>query len=120
MTLTTDDPAYRELRVPVRVAKRSPGAVAVSPDAVALRFAAGQAEASGGGRRPVAGRRGGAGREGRVRRPGGPAAVVARCRPGGDGPGDAAAGKAGRAEVRVLFAEPAGHTAVVPVIWSGD
>jgi hypothetical protein len=120
VVLTTDDPAYRELRVPVRVAKRSPGAVAVSPEAVALRFASGQAEASG----VVV-----------VRSPGGTPvrvekaecddpAVRLRWSPGA-GPVatvrvTVAAGRPGRAEVRVLLAEPAGHTAVVPVAWSGD
>jgi len=46
VTLVTDDSAYPELRVPVRVLKRTAGAVAATPDSVAVRFAAGQTEVS--------------------------------------------------------------------------
>ncbi|MCE9561185.1 MAG: DUF1573 domain-containing protein [Planctomycetes bacterium] len=46
VTLLTDDPAYPELRVPVRVLKRPAGAVAATPDSVVVRFAAGQTEVS--------------------------------------------------------------------------
>ncbi len=46
MTLYTDDPAYPEFRVPVRVEKRATAAAVVTPDEVYLRFAAGQSEAS--------------------------------------------------------------------------
>lgn len=46
VVLYTDDPDCPELRVPVRVLKRQAGAVAVTPDAVAVRFAAGQTEVS--------------------------------------------------------------------------
>lgn len=44
--LHTDDPTCPELRVPVRVLKRAIAAVMATPDAVNLRLAAGQTEAS--------------------------------------------------------------------------
>ncbi len=44
--LVTDDPAYAELRVPVRVLKREAGAIKANPDAIAVRFAPGQTEVS--------------------------------------------------------------------------
>jgi hypothetical protein len=46
VVLLTDDPAYPEFRVPVRVLKRAAGAVAAAPESVAVRFAAGQTEVS--------------------------------------------------------------------------
>ena len=46
VVLYTDDPAYPELRVPVRVLKRATQGVTVSPEAVSLRFAPGQSELS--------------------------------------------------------------------------
>lgn len=120
VTLYTDDPAYPELRVPVRVSKRAAGAVVVAPEAVALRFASGQAEASA----VVV-----------LRSPGGGAVRVAKAdcdAPAvrlkwslGAGPvatvrATAAGPGSGQAEIRVLLAEPAGHTITVPVTWSAD
>jgi len=46
VVLYTDDPAYPELRVPVRVLKRAAGTVIATPDAVSARFAPGQTEVS--------------------------------------------------------------------------
>ena len=46
VVLLTDDPAYPELRVPVRVLKRATCGVSVAPESVVLRFAAGQTELS--------------------------------------------------------------------------
>lgn len=46
VVLLTDDQAYPEFRVPVRVLKRLPGGVAATPESVAVRFAAGQTEVS--------------------------------------------------------------------------
>jgi hypothetical protein len=46
VVLYTDDPAYPELRVPVRVLKRAAGGVTVTPESVSLRLAAGQTEVS--------------------------------------------------------------------------
>jgi hypothetical protein len=120
VTLTTDDPAYRELRVPVRVSKRAAGAVAVSPDAVALRFASGQVEAS--AVAVVRSLDGDAVKIGKaecddpaVRLKWSPDSVpVATVRV------TVSAGRSGRAEVRVLLAEPAGHTLRLPASWSAD
>jgi hypothetical protein len=46
VVIQTDDPAYPEFRVPVRVEKRASGAVVATPESVAVRFAAGQSEVS--------------------------------------------------------------------------
>ena len=46
VVLLTDDPAYPELRVPVRVLKRAGGGVRVAPESISLRFAPGQSELS--------------------------------------------------------------------------
>lgn len=46
VVLYTDDPAYPEFRVPVRVLKRAPNGVTAAPETVAVRFAAGQTEVS--------------------------------------------------------------------------
>lgn len=46
VVLLTDDPAYPELRVPVRVLKRAGGGVRVAPESISLRFAPGQTELS--------------------------------------------------------------------------
>ncbi len=44
--LQTDDPDYRELRIPVRVLKRIAGAVVASPESVSVRFGNDQSEIS--------------------------------------------------------------------------
>jgi hypothetical protein len=46
VVLLTDDPAYPELRVPVRVLKRAGGTIRVAPEAISVRFAPGQTELS--------------------------------------------------------------------------
>jgi hypothetical protein len=46
LILQTDDPEYPEFRVPVRVLKKAAGAVQAHPDAIAVRFAAGQKDVS--------------------------------------------------------------------------
>jgi hypothetical protein len=46
VVLQTDDPAYPELRVPVRVLKRAVGGVRVAPESISVRFAPGQTELS--------------------------------------------------------------------------
>ncbi len=122
LVLLTSDPACRELRVPVRVTKRTPGAVVATPEGLDVRFARGQAEASA---------------LVQLRRPGGGAVRVERVEC--DHPGvrarwaaatgpvatvrvvvdlEKAGGRAGRADVRVILAEPAGETVVVPAAWS--
>lgn len=121
VTLVTDDPAYPEFRVPVRVLKRAAGGVAAAPASVGVRFAPGQTEVStlvqlrAADGKPVAV----AGAE--SDHPGvavkfspapGPVAVVRVTVT------DAAAAQAGSCTVRVRLAEPAGAEVVVPVGWS--
>jgi hypothetical protein len=122
LVLHTTDPACPELRVPVRVTKRSPGAVSAVPEVVEVRFARGQSEASG----LVQLRRSGGGVLKVVRaecdHPAvrvrwadvtGPVAtvrvVIDRVKAGG---------QSGHAEVRVVTAEPGGEPVLVPVTWS--
>ncbi|MBA4067367.1 MAG: hypothetical protein C0501_27390 [Isosphaera sp.] len=119
VVLLTDDPAYPELRVPVRVRKRAAGAVTAAPDAV--RFAAGGAEVSALVQLRADGK------------PVGIAAVdtgrtdVTAKWAAGSGPvavvrvtvTEAAAAGPGACEVRVKLAEPAGGEVVVPVSWAG-
>ena len=45
--LTTDDPEYRDLRLPISVMKKAPGQVDASPEQIDLRLAKGQSVASG-------------------------------------------------------------------------
>jgi hypothetical protein len=121
VVLLTDDPAYPELRVPVRVLKRAAGAVTAAPDAVRIVFAPGQAEVS---------------TLVQLRADGKPVGVAAvdTGRPdvtakwaAGSGPvavvrvtvTEAAAAKPGACEVRVRLAEPAGGEVVIPVSWAG-
>jgi hypothetical protein len=119
VVLYTDDPAYPELRVPVRVLKRAAGGVTATPEAVALRPAAGE-EASA---------------LVQLRAPGGkPVSVLgADCDlPGvavkhseGSGPlatvritvPEALTKEPGRCTVRVRLSEPAGEV-TIPVSWT--
>lgn len=121
VTLVTDDPAYPELRVPVRVLKRAAGGVTAAPTSIGVRFAAGQTEVStlvqlrAADGKPVAV----AGAE--SDHPG----VAVKFSPA---PGavavvrvtvtEAAAAQAGSAKVRVRLAEPPGAAVVIPVGWS--
>lgn len=121
VTLLTDDPAYPELRVPVRVLKRAAGGVAANPETVAVRFAAGQTEVStlvqlrAADGKPV----GVASAE--SDHPG----VSVRFSPG-SGPvtvvrvtvTESAAAQAGGAKVRVKLTEPAEQEVVIPVAWT--
>jgi hypothetical protein len=121
LTLVTTDPTCRELRVPIRVTKRKPGAVKLTPESLDVRFARGQAEASG---------------LVQLRRPGGGLLRVQRVEcdhpairarwATAAGPvvtvrvivNAAKAGShSGKAAVRVIFAEPAGESVVLPVTW---
>jgi Protein of unknown function (DUF1573) len=121
VVLTTDDPVYSEVRVPVRVVKKIHGAVSAFPDSLALKAAKGQAELSG---------------LVQLRADGKPVAVAkVECATAGvavkasTGTGavqtvrvtvtPAAAGKAGTATATVTFTEPAGHVLTIPVKW-GD
>ncbi len=119
--LHTDDPDCPELRIPVRVLKRSANAVTVTPETVNVRLAAGQTEVS---------------TLVQLRSPDGKAVSVASATsdlPGvevkfstGSGPvatvritvPEAVAAQSGRCTVRVRFSEPAGEVAI-PVSWVG-
>jgi hypothetical protein len=121
VVLYTDDPAYPELRVPVRVLKRAAGAVTATPESVAIRLAAGQAEGSAlvQLRSPDGKAVGVAGAESDMPGVGvkwsggsGPVATVRVTVPG------TVAAKPGRCTVRVRLSEPVGEVAI-PVSWTG-
>lgn len=122
LVLLTTDPACRELRVPVKVTKRTASEVVASPETPEVRFARGQSTASA---------------LVQVRRPAGGVVRIDRVECGHPGltakwPTDAgpvatvrlvldaakAGGAPGRAEVKIHFAEPAGRELVVPITWS--
>lgn len=122
LVLLTTDPTCPELRVPIRVTRRNPGAVAATPDVATVRFARGQAEASA----LVQLRRPGGG-EVRVERAESDHPAVRAKWPTAAGPvatvrvvvdREQAGGRAGRAEVRVHLAGPAGEAVVLPVTWA--
>ena len=121
VVLYTDDPAYPELRVPVRVLKRAAAAVVAAPESVDLRLAAGQTEGSA---------------LVQLRSPDGKPVSVSGAE--SDFPGvqvkwstgsgrvatvrvtvpEAVAAKPGRCTVRVRMGEPGGEVAI-PVSWTG-
>ena len=122
VVLLTDDPAYPEFRVPIRVLKRPVGGVSASPESVAVRFAAGQTEVS-----TLVQLRSADGK------PVGVAAAVSD-NPAvtvkwsaGAGPvaairitvSDTAAARPGICQVRIQLTEPVGQDVVVPVSWGG-
>jgi hypothetical protein len=121
VVLYTDDPAYPELRVPVRVLKRAAGGVTATPAAVQVRLAPGQSESSAlvQLRSPDGKAVGVSGAESDM--PGvrvkwsagrGPVATVRVTVP------EAVAAKPGRCTVRVRLSEPGGEVSI-PVSWSG-
>jgi len=122
VVLRTNDSGCPELRVPVRVTKRTAADVIASPENPEVRFARGQAEAS-----VLI----------QVRRPDGKAVRIAKveCEHAavrGRWPDDAAAvasvrlsvdaakaaGKSGEATVKVILADPPGRELIVPLKWS--
>jgi hypothetical protein len=122
LVLLTTDPACPELRVPIRVTKRRPGSITVTPAPATVRFARGQTEAS-----VLV----------QLRRPGGGTLLVERVEsehpavrakwPATAGPAatvrvvvnrEKAGGRAGPGQLRVRLAEPAGETVVLPVTWT--
>jgi hypothetical protein len=122
VVLLTDDPAYPEFRVPVRVQKRAANGVTATPETVAVRFATGQTEVS-----TLVQLRGTDGKSVGV-------ASAASDHPGvmvkwSGGSGsvatvrvtvtESAATQAGSCTVRVKMGEPAGQEVVIPVAWTG-
>ncbi|HET6575903.1 MAG TPA: DUF1573 domain-containing protein [Fimbriiglobus sp.] len=121
LVLLTTDPTCPELRVPIRVTKRKPGSVSMTPAVAAVRFARGREEAS----TLVQLRRPGGG-ELRVEQVESDHPAVRAKWPTAAGPVATVrvvvdrekAGRGGRAEVRVLLADPAGESVVLPVTWA--
>lgn len=122
VVLRTNDPGCPELRVPVRVTKRTAADVIAAPEQPEVRFARGQAEAS-----VLI----------QVRRPDGKAIRIAKveCEHAavrGRWPEDAAAvasvrlsvdaakanGRSGEATVKVILADPPGKEMLIPLKWS--
>ncbi len=119
VTLLTDDPEYPELRIPVKVSKRDPSELTITPDTVELRFAPGQTDLSA----LVQIRAGGKPVEIAKVECDSPAIRV-KSSPG-SGPvatlrvsvSSVPASGPTRADVRVTLAEPAGKTVTIPVSW---
>ena len=121
--ITTSDPLYPELRVPVRIIKRSKDAVRASPDSLDLRIATESVTASGviQFRRPNAANI---------------QIATATCTSKGvslkwsAGNGTVAtiratidlttAGASGQTTIRVVFTEPVSEEVIVPLAWSSD
>lgn len=119
--LTTDDAAFPELRVPVRVIKKTPGAATAQPEVLILKAVKGQADVSGlvqirADNKPVS-----------VTKVECATAGIAVKASTGSGPVQtvrvivtpATAGRAGSAQVAVTLAQPAGKILTIPVKW-GD
>jgi outer membrane protein assembly factor BamB len=122
VTLLTDDPVYPEFRIPVRISKRSPDAVAAAPDRIAVRFGAGQEEVSalvqlrapeGKNVRIESAQSGNSSVGVKYSTAAGRVAVV-RVTVGG-----AAAAQSGSSQVTIRLAEPAAQEIVLPVSWVG-
>jgi hypothetical protein len=121
LVLSTDDPAYPELRIPVRVLKRAAGGIRVAPEAVSLRFAAGQSELS-----TLVQLRAGDGKPVQIASaeselPG----VMVKCSSGAAPVAvvrvtvtEEIAKQTGTCQVRVRLARPAGQEVVIPVAWT--
>ncbi len=117
LVLLTDDATYPEFRIPVRVLKRAADAVRVTPESVAVRLAAGQAEVStlvqlrARDGKPVA-------IESATSEN---SAITVKWSPGPHRVAairvTVSAEKPGEGVVRVRFAEPAGDEIVIPVSW---
>ncbi|MBY0514745.1 MAG: DUF1573 domain-containing protein [Gemmataceae bacterium] len=120
VVLYTDDPAYPEFRVPVRVLKRLPGGVVATPDALNVRLTPGEDAVSvlvqlrSPDGKPVA-ISGVDNDHPAVTTKWAPGAVpVAAVRITVGGP---AAAQPGSGTVRVRLAEPAGQEVAIPVSW---
>ena len=117
VVLLTDDAAYPEFRIPVRVLKRVAGGVQATPQSVAVRLAAGQSEVStlvqlrGADGKPIAIESATSDNP----------AVAVKWSPGSHRVAalrvTVTAAKPGECMVRVRFAEPAGEEVEIPVSW---
>lgn len=120
VVLYSDDPEYPEFRVPVRVEKRAAGAAVVVPDAVALRFAAGEKAAS-----ALVQVRNPAGKDVAIEKVESDHPSVTAKSSTTRGPVAAirvmvAAGSAGRTDLRIHLAEPPGQLVILPVSWTSQ
>jgi hypothetical protein len=121
VVLHTDDPAYPELRIPVRVLKRAAGTVRPAPESISLRFAPGQTElatlvqlrASDGKTIAVASTE--CELPGVTVKHSTGAGAVAAVRVTVT---ETAAVRSGSCKVRVKLAQPAGEEIVIPVAWT--
>lgn len=123
LLIATSDPIYPELRVPVRITKRSKDAVRALPESLDLRFATESASASG-----VV----------QFRRPNAANIQIATATCEGKGvtlkwsAGSGAvatiratfdlrtAGASGQTTIRVTFTEPASEVVILPISWAAD
>ena len=121
IVLITDDPAYPELRLPVRVLKRAEGGIITTPATVGLKFAPGQTEVS-----ALVQLRSNAGTPLAIRRAECDRSDVSVKWSPGAGPVmtvrialTATDGYAGSTYVRVKLEDPDAKEVVIPVSWSG-
>jgi hypothetical protein len=123
VVLLTDDAEYPEFRIPVRVFKRASGAVAATPDAVAVRFGSGPSDVS-----TLVQLRAPDGKPVGVQSAESDDPAVAVKASAGSGPvatvrvtvAGTAAARPGSCTVRVRLAEPAGQEVTIPVSWTGS
>jgi hypothetical protein len=122
LVLLTTDQTCPELRVPIRLTKRKPGSLTITPDAPEVRFAQSQEEAStlvqvrrpnGGNLRVERVESDHPALRGKWSAPAGPVATIRVI-----ADRQKAAGRGGRADLRVVMAEPAGEVIVLPVSWT--
>ncbi len=119
ITLTTNDPACPELKIPLKIAKRAAGDVSVSPESPTVRFTKGQAEASTlvqlrAGGKPVSIAKVDCKQDGVTLKFSEGSGIVATVRVVVN---LAKAGSSGQADVTLQLAEPAGTVIIVPVSW---
>lgn len=122
VTLFTDDREYPELRIPVRVLKRTAGEITPTPEKVSVRFASGQTEVStlvqlrSSDGKPIGISSAESDQPGVIAKwsPGAAANVVVRVTVT-----ESAAVQSGTCNVRVKLDGPGGPEVVIPVAWTG-
>ncbi|HEX4610268.1 MAG TPA: hypothetical protein VH092_18905 [Urbifossiella sp.] len=119
VVLQTDDPAYPEFRIPIRVLKRAAGGLVVTPESVAVRLVPGTPEVS-----ALVQLRNADGTPVRVLHVQSESPEVTARWPEAAAPVTAirvmiSATRAGETRLRVRLAEPPGQELIIPVIWTG-
>jgi hypothetical protein len=120
LVLQTNDPAYPEFRVPVRINKKAPGQVQAAPEEVAVKFTAGQEEVS-----ALVQLRAPEGKTVRIESAASDYTAASVKFSTAAGPvatlrvtlGGTAAMQPGSCTITVKLAEPAGQVVLVPVSW---